>query len=82
MSPRLTCYKDTDNKGNELTAPVLGELLAFAIFVGLLGYNSLYFAFYSNQESFFINVIYILYSDVIFFYRFKKLLKNSGQQDL
>ena len=61
---------------------VLDKLPASVIFIGLLGYNSLYFAFYFNQEFFFINIIYILYNNIIFFYRFKKLLKNSSQQDL
>jgi hypothetical protein len=56
------------DEGNELAAFIISRLAASTFLVRLSGHNAAHFDAYSNQESFFINVVYIICGDIEIFY--------------
>jgi hypothetical protein len=51
----------------------MSRLATSTLLVRLSGHNTAHFDAYSNQESFFINVVYIICGDVEIFYGFAEL---------
>jgi hypothetical protein len=52
----------------------MGRLATFTFVVRLWGHTTAYFDAYSNQESLFINIVYIIGGDIEIFYGFAELL--------